>query len=231
MNQSAHKGAGGEYDGPADKSDLHPGIDSCGRVVYQVQTCHFRLLQVKVFLPLKHALHAQPVHLLVSLCPRCPDRWPFPGIQHTELDTGGIDILPHFAAESVDLPDDMPLCLSTDRRIAGHECDGVKIDGEEQRFAPHACRSEGSLASGVPSTDDDHVIFFVVYDHDAPLFHKRSLKNTVSHELLPCFRKFVCNVSRETSLFTDAKLPENQVEYIIGGRFSSYQANSVEGIA
>src|SRR5262245_1920128 len=66
---------------------------------------------------------------LVRLRARRPDRRPPAPIEHLELDTGRVDGPRHEPAECVYLLDQMAFSRPADRRIAGHQCDGLLGEG------------------------------------------------------------------------------------------------------
>ena len=105
------------------------------------------------------------ISLLVALGAGPADAGALRGVEHPELDAGRVGVDPHFAAEGVDLPDNLPLGLATDGRVAGHLPDRVKIHGQEQRLAPHPRRTQGSLDPGMAGADDDHIINLGVFEH------------------------------------------------------------------
>ena len=165
MDQAAHKGAGGHDHGSAEKADTGAGIDTAQLAAFQIQRRHLALLEIQIVLLLQDPLHAQPVQLLVGLGPGGAHRRPLAGIEHAELDAGGIDILGHLAAQGIDLLDQMPLGQAADGRIARHQRNGIQIDGQQQRAAAHAGSSQGRLASGMPCTDNNHIIYGFITVH------------------------------------------------------------------
>ena len=54
-------------------------------------------------------LHGELVEFLVGLGARRVHGRPLGAIEHAELDGAGVDALAHFAAEGVDLADNLPL--------------------------------------------------------------------------------------------------------------------------
>ncbi len=69
----------------------------------------------------------------------------------------GVDDLAHFAAERVDLADDLPLGNAADGRVAAHLRNGVGIHGQERSAQPEPSRRQGRLDPGMAGADDDHV--------------------------------------------------------------------------
>ena len=125
---------------------------------------------MEVFGLFQNLLHPQTVELFVSLGPRGADRRPLAHVQDTKLNAGRIDILRHFAAEGVDLPDEMPFGLSANRWIAGHQGDRIQINRQQQGFLPHTCRRQRRFTTGMAGPDDNHVIMLVVKNHCFVLF-------------------------------------------------------------
>ena len=68
-------------------------------------------------------------------------------------------------AERINLFDEVPLRKPADSRVAGHLCDGIGIDGDDQRLASHAGGGKRRFAPGVSRTDDDDIIRLLVRVH------------------------------------------------------------------
>ncbi len=164
MDQTAHEGAGSEYHGVARKTDPRLGVNPEHSPLLDVEAGDFRLLEVEVRLMLQDLLHPEPVQLLVRLGAGGAHRRTFPGVEDAELDAGCVDVLSHLAAEGVDLLHQVTLGQAADGRVAGHQGNGVQVDGEKERRAPHARRGERRLAAGMPGPHHDHVVFFIVED-------------------------------------------------------------------
>src|SRR5660397_197231 len=94
-------------------------------------------------------------------------------VQLAELDPRGIDVVPHLPAQRVDLPHQVPLRQSPDRRVARHEADGVRVDRQKEGGTPHPRRRQRRLAAGVPAPDNDDVVLLRIFvrrpAHRAPL--------------------------------------------------------------
>ena len=85
------------------------------------------------------------------------DGRPLAGVEHAGLDERVVDGAAHFAAERVDLADEMPLARAADGGIAGHEGDGIQIEREQQGIKPHARAGQRRLAARVPRADDGNI--------------------------------------------------------------------------
>ena len=105
---------------------------------------------------------AKLVGLFVALCARGADRGSFRGVEHTELDSGGIGVESHETAEGIDLADHVAFCETADRGIARHLADGIGVLREQECFATEARRGEGRLDARVASPDDEDVVIFGV---------------------------------------------------------------------
>jgi hypothetical protein len=158
MEEAAHEGAGGNDDrfGPVD----HPkaGADAGDGVVFDEQLGGVALMEVEVGLVLDEPLHAELVGLLVALGAGGLDAGALAGVQHAELDAGGVRVPAHDAAEGVDLPDDMPFGQTADGGVAGHLGDGVEVLGENGRLAAEPSGGHGGLHPGVAGAADDDIV-------------------------------------------------------------------------
>ena len=65
---------------------------------------------------------------------------------------------PHQSVQRIDLPDQVPLANSANRRIARHLPDRLDPMSQQQRPRPHASRSRGRLTAGMPAPDHHDVI-------------------------------------------------------------------------
>ena len=118
------------------------------------------LLQVQVVLLLQNTLHPESVELLVGLGPGGAHRRPLAGIEDAELDAGGVDVPRHLPAEGIDLLDQVPLGQPADGRVARHEGNGIQVDGQKKRAAPHAAAASAASQPAWPRSHHDHVICF-----------------------------------------------------------------------
>ena len=83
------------------------------------------------------------------------------GVQHALLQVSAIGHLADFAAESIDLMNELRFCRCADGGVAGLPADFVQIQRQQQRLATEARGGEGGVASGVSRTDDDDFKFFL----------------------------------------------------------------------
>ena len=85
------------------------------------------LQQVQIGLRFHQRLHPKLIRFLVTLSARSADTWPFVPVQRPKLDSCGIGIQTHDAAQGVDLPHHVTLGQSAHRWITGHLADGIQI--------------------------------------------------------------------------------------------------------
>ena len=93
-----------------------------------------RLPDRQVLLLFEDLPHGFGVFRLVCLCPERVNRRPLGNIEHLGLDEGLVYIFTHLSAESIDLPDKVPLGRASYMRIAGHHRNAVDIHGEDHRL-------------------------------------------------------------------------------------------------
>ena len=75
-------------------------------------------------------------------------------IKRTRLNCSKICRISHLATESIDLKYKMSLCATTDRGVAGHITDSIKVGSKQYRIYSHSRRCEGRLNAGVTCTDN-----------------------------------------------------------------------------
>ena len=167
MEQPAHEGARCDDDCLCIHAQPEITFDAARSVAVDQDADGVALFQVETRRSLQQRLGAELVSFLVALCSRRTDARTFPSIQHSELDARGIRIEPHHSAQRVDFSDHLTFRLPTDRRVAGHLTDGIKILCKHQRFAPKTSRSTRRLDPGVTGTDHDHIVGFWINEHAA----------------------------------------------------------------
>ena len=102
------------------------------------------------------------ISLLVRLSPRAVHRGAFAPVEHSELDTGGVNRFPHQAAQSIDLAHDLAFGHATNGRIARHLSDGIEIGGQQSGLGSDASRRGSGFRSGVSCANHDHVVLIAV---------------------------------------------------------------------
>ena len=79
-------------------------------------------------------------------------------VEHSELDGGFIRYDTHLSAQSIDFAHNLSLGNTSDGGVATHLSNLVHIHRYQTGFGTHVCRGCSSLASGMSSTDNEHVI-------------------------------------------------------------------------
>ena len=98
-------------------------------------------------------LHALGVGGFVALAAGGPDGRAAAQVEGLRLKRGKVGIATHFAAEGVQLADQVALGEPADRWVAGHARQGVKPRGNKRGFDAHPGGGERRLASGVAAAD------------------------------------------------------------------------------
>ena len=177
MDQAVQKGAGGHHHRPGPDGFLEGGDAPRPPGHFRSEAVDHRLADIQVRLVFHDLLHPQPVAQPVGLGPGGPDRRAFAGIEPPELDAGGVDIFGHFAAQGIDLLDQMAFGQAADGRIAGHGADGVDVDDADRRAAAQraAARAASQPAWPAPitamsniSSESVHVILHSVLSAVSP---------------------------------------------------------------
>src|SRR6185369_9147107 len=171
MNKPAHESSRRKHYRFRQVPDISPRIDTPYHPLLQMDRSDFTLLQVEILFPFEHTLHPEPVKLLVRLRPRRPYGRSLSGIENSELYSGRVDVFTHFAAERINFFYDMPLCLTTNGRVAGHKRNSIEVDAQKKGSAPHTRCGERRLTAGMPPAHDDNIISFIILNHHAHLFH------------------------------------------------------------
>lgn len=100
-------------------------------------------------------------------------------VEEAELDAGFVDGFGHFAAEGVQLADEVTFAESTDGGVAGHLADGLEVHGEQEGFEADAGGGEGGFDAGVSASDDDDVEVFSGSSHAVFVFTAGVLREVV----------------------------------------------------
>ena len=77
--------------------------------------------------PAYRRLHGLAVELAVGLRARALNGRPLGPVQHPELNAGRVGDAAHQSVERVDLPDQVALAQTANRRVAGHLTDGREM--------------------------------------------------------------------------------------------------------
>ena len=101
--------------------------------------------------------HGELVHFLIRLRARRVHGRSLGAVEHAELDGAGVDHLGHFAAQRVDLADDLSLGDAADGGIATHLRHGIGVHGQQRGAQTEPGRRQSRLGAGVAGADDDHV--------------------------------------------------------------------------
>ena len=91
---------------------------------------YLRLPQRQVLLLLQRVLHHLLVAPAVGLRPQRPHGGAFGAVEHPVLDAGTVCRPGHFAAQCVQLPDEVSLTGAADGGVAGHVAHRVQINGK-----------------------------------------------------------------------------------------------------
>jgi hypothetical protein len=162
MDDPTQEGSRRQHDRTACDSLLsgaNDGRDSAAAVRFQVLGGSGAQREVRCFL--QERAHRAPVQGTVRLGAWPSYRGPFAAVQQLEMDAGRISGTPHQPVERIDLADQVAFADPADRRVAGHFADRRQRMGQQQRAGTDSRRCGGSLTSGVPAADDNHIEPFV----------------------------------------------------------------------
>jgi hypothetical protein len=163
------------------------------------------LAQIEVRLALADPFQTKLVRLFITLRARRPNGWAFLGVQHPELQTGHIRRLTYLTAKRIDLPRQVSLGQTPDRRIARHLPYRVGIDGEQHGLAAHASGGQRSLDPGMTGTDHYHIVFLWINKHGpfcVPNSSFQDLVHMLKSLVVSAFTYVFNNLSPSTSQAT-----------------------------
>ena len=168
MDSAVQICAGGNYGGGNGVLWSQRSDNTGHSAVFGLDLCDLCLLDLQQGCFFADLFHVVVVANAVCLYPQAVDSRPFAAVQHTALEKAGISSLSHFAAQSVNLPHQMPFCRAADRRVAGHVGDLIQRYGKQHCAAAKAGRSQGGFYTGMTGTDhsdviSSHVIIFHRY--------------------------------------------------------------------
>ena len=92
------------------------------------------------------------------------NRRPLARIEHAELDAGLIGVDAHFAAQRIELTDQMAFGRPAYRRVAGHHGDIIHGQRGQQRAAANTGSSQSCLDTGMTGTNYNHIVA-IRYEH------------------------------------------------------------------
>jgi hypothetical protein len=121
--------AGSQDDGAA-RIEHSVGNDAADAFVIGADTVGGGLSEVEVGRCLEHRLHAELVSLLVGLSAEGLDGGALGGVEHADVGVGGVGVASHFAAEGVNLADEVAFRWSADGAVAGHEGNSVEVGSQ-----------------------------------------------------------------------------------------------------
>ena len=102
-------------------------------------------------------LHHGLVQPPVGLGPEGMDGGTLAPVQHPVLDAGLVCGQTHFAAQSVDFPDDVALAGAADGGVAGHIAHRVQVDGEQDGVHAKPGTGQCGFDARMTRADDGNV--------------------------------------------------------------------------
>ena len=127
--------------------------------------CHFHLLDLQVFLFLKHTSHGFTVICLVCLRAQRMNGRTFGTVEHLRLNKRPIDDFSHFTAQCIYFFHKMSFGTSSDIRITRHQRNAVHTYCKHQCLKSHSCTRKCSLASRMSGTYDHDIIFVFIFPY------------------------------------------------------------------
>ena len=116
-------------------------------------------------------LHELLVFAAVRLSTKRVNCGAFTTVEHPELNAGPVCRFAHFAAQGINLPDQMALAGAADGRVAGHIAHGIQIDGKDNGFQSQACGGQGGFDACMARADDRNVVgLHLIFCHVIHLF-------------------------------------------------------------
>jgi len=95
----------------------------------------------------------------IGLSARGANCWAFRAVQNTKLNATFIGGQGHGATQGVNFFDQVAFANTANGRVAAHLTQGLDVVRQQECFATHARRRQGSLGSRVATANDDHIKF------------------------------------------------------------------------
>ena len=165
MDQTVEEGARSDDDRLTVIDFMDACLHAFDPAVLHQDSIHEGLLYLQLGLVFDAMSHPQAVGLTVGLGPGGLHCWSLLGVQAPKLDGGGIGVLGHLPTQGIDLLDQLPFGQPPDGRVAGHEADGVDVDGEQEGVTSEPGCGQGRLTTRMPSAHDDYIVLFWVDNH------------------------------------------------------------------
>ena len=165
MHQAAHESAGGEDDGSGVDLKLERCGDPYDLIVFDQEFGDIDLMEVDARCGFKSVFDSELVGFLIALGARGSDGWALACIEHAELDTSGVRVDSHDAAQSVNLTDHVSFGESSDSWVTRHCADRVHVLGEHGDRTAEPGRGKGGFHSGMTSANDEHIVDFWINEH------------------------------------------------------------------
>ena len=185
-------------------------------VFVNAKIAHLRLNDVQSLLLLQTVLHLTVVGIPIRLDTQAVNSRSFSSIEHPALQKGGVCRLAHLAAQRINLPHQMALGSSSDRRIARHVADCIEGHGKDGRFCAQPCCCQRRFDAGMARTDYRDLIF----------------PHPVLHSLFPSFLYFPTQKRANTWSMTasEARSPVSSSRSSIAASMQTLTASSVSPI-
>jgi hypothetical protein len=160
VNTPVQKSAGRQYYGSSANTNAVVGDNSADTGIRNHEVCDRLLQHRQAGLVLDKTADRLAIEHPVSLCPSCPYRRAFAGIQAPKLDSSLIGGPAHGAAQCIHLTYDMTFADTPDRWVTRHLPNRFDVVGHQQSAGTAAGRSQRSFSARMTATNDDHVEVF-----------------------------------------------------------------------
>ena len=154
---AVHVYAGADDHGLAGDLRAGGGAQAADSLPVRQDGAAFPLANLQIRFGKQRAQHPLLIGALVGLRAQRVHGRPLARVEHPGLNERVVDRAAHLAAEGIDLAHQVALARAADGGIAGHQGDGVQVEGEQQRAKPHARAGERGFAAGVPRADDGDI--------------------------------------------------------------------------
>jgi len=163
VNASVEKCTGGNDHCASSHSARILQLNTEDATVFYYETCYQSLSQTKVGRAFQGPAHLYPVEGPIGLGSWGAYRGAARAIQQPELYSGAINNPAHDATKSIDLPDQVAFANATDRGIARHLSNEIKIESKESGVGAQPRRGRSGLATCVATPDNNHIEVLVEY--------------------------------------------------------------------
>src|SRR5690554_5104409 len=147
---------------------------------------------------LQHLFHPKLISGFICLSAKRMNCCAFIGVEHSNLNLGGVDISSHFSAQGINFPHQMSFSRAANGGITGHQGHRIHIHGQKQYFAVHTGSGQGSFTAGMAGTDDNHIVLIQISTYFPRQKFAKMQSSRSSDQTAPVISPNPCHASRRS---------------------------------